>query len=84
MHTTDILLSHERIEETTRELVSTFNSATTCLIGGDHSVTACAVRGVKKAYPRRANRHFTTGYPFRCTRSGRIRTCKRYAHSSTD
>jgi formiminoglutamase len=51
MHTTDILLSHERIEETTRELVSTFNSATTCLIGGDHSVTACAVRGVKRAFP---------------------------------
>jgi len=50
MHTTDILLSHERIEETTRELVSTFNSATTCLIGGDHSVTACAVRGVKSAF----------------------------------
>ena len=51
MHTTDILLSHERIEETTRELVSTFNDATTCLIGGDHSVTACAVRGVKRAFP---------------------------------
>ena len=51
MHTTDILLSHKRIEETTLELVSTFNSATTCLIGGDHSVTACAVRGVKRAFP---------------------------------
>jgi formiminoglutamase len=31
--------------------VSTFTSATTCLIGGDHSVTACAVRGVKRAFP---------------------------------
>ncbi|MGE6489617.1 agmatinase family protein [Paenisporosarcina sp. NPDC076898] len=51
MHTTDILLSHERIEETTTELVSVFNQSTTCLIGGDHSVTACAVRGLKKAYP---------------------------------
>jgi formiminoglutamase len=51
MHTTDILLSHQRIEDTTRELVGTFNSATTCLIGGDHSVTACAVRGVKRAFP---------------------------------
>jgi len=51
MHTTDILLSHKRIEETTRELVSNFESATTCLIGGDHSVTACAVRGVKSAFP---------------------------------
>ena len=51
MRTTDILLSHQRIEETTRELVSTFDSATTCLIGGDHSVTACAIRGVKRAFP---------------------------------
>ena len=51
MHTTDILLSHQRIEEATSELVQEFAEATTCLIGGDHSVTACAVRGVKKAFP---------------------------------
>lgn len=51
MHTTDILLSHQRIEETTHELVSAFESATTCLFGGDHSITACAVRGVKRAFP---------------------------------
>jgi formiminoglutamase len=51
MHTTDILLSHQRIEDTTTELVEKFSSSTTCLIGGDHSVTACAVRGVKKAFP---------------------------------
>ena len=51
MHTTDILLSHQRIEETTSELVEKYISSTTCLIGGDHSVTACAVRGVKKAFP---------------------------------
>lgn len=51
MHTTNIALSHQRIEETTSELVRTFDSATTCLIGGDHSVTACAVRGVKEAFP---------------------------------
>ncbi|WP_394191304.1 agmatinase family protein [Paenisporosarcina quisquiliarum] len=51
MHTTDILLSHQRIEETTRELVAKYTDATTCLIGGDHSVTACAVRGVNKAFP---------------------------------
>ena len=51
IHTTDILLSHEHIEETTREIVSGFENATTCLIGGDHSVTACAVRGVKRAFP---------------------------------
>ncbi|AYC30647.1 agmatinase family protein [Paenisporosarcina cavernae] len=51
MHTTDILLSHSRIEEATEDIVQTFSSSTTCMIGGDHSVTACAVRGVKKAYP---------------------------------
>lgn len=51
MHTTDILLSHERIEVTTCELVEKYSTATTCLIGGDHSVTACAVRGVKRAFP---------------------------------
>jgi len=51
IHTTDILLSHEHIEETTREIVSEFENSTTCLIGGDHSVTACAVRGVKRAFP---------------------------------
>lgn len=51
MHTTDIKLSHERIEEATCELVETYSTATTCLIGGDHSVTACAVRGVQRAFP---------------------------------
>ena len=51
MHTTDILMSHERIEDTTHGLVRTFERSTTCLIGGDHSITACAVRGIKKAYP---------------------------------
>lgn len=51
MHTTDILLSHERIEEATMELASTFTQSTTCLIGGDHSVTACAVRGIKRSFP---------------------------------
>lgn len=51
MHTTDIKLSHERIEEATNELTRTFENSTTCLIGGDHSVTACAVRGVKRAFP---------------------------------
>ncbi|WP_075620222.1 agmatinase family protein [Paenisporosarcina indica] len=52
MHTTNIVLSHERIEETTLDLVHTFEDATTCLIGGDHSVTACAIRGVKRAFPK--------------------------------
>jgi len=50
MHTTDILLSHKRIEETTTALVTNFPQALTCMIGGDHSITACSVRGIKSAY----------------------------------
>ncbi|MTD31047.1 agmatinase family protein [Planomicrobium sp. YIM 101495] len=48
MHTTNIKESHRRIEETAESLAS---ANITCMIGGDHSVTACAVRGIKKAYP---------------------------------
>ncbi|MEL3963082.1 agmatinase family protein [Lysinibacillus endophyticus] len=51
MHTTDILLSHQRIQESTTYLVENYPNTTTCMIGGDHSTTACAVRGIKEAYP---------------------------------
>lgn len=51
MHTTDILESHQRIEEATAYLVDRYSQSTTCLIGGDHSVTACAIRGIKRKYP---------------------------------
>ena len=51
MHTTDILLCHRRIEETAAYLAAGYPDAVTCMIGGDHSTTACAVRGVKAAYP---------------------------------
>lgn len=47
MHTTDILESHRRIEETMKELAREL----TCMIGGDHSTTACAVRGIRSAIP---------------------------------
>jgi formiminoglutamase len=47
MHTTDVVESHRRIEQTVKELAGEL----TCMIGGDHSTTACAVRGVKAAYP---------------------------------
>ncbi|MGO1058718.1 agmatinase family protein [Planococcus sp. FY231025] len=47
MHTTDILESHRRIEAVAKELAG----ETTCMIGGDHSTTACAVRGIKAAFP---------------------------------
>lgn len=51
MHTTDIKLSHQRIQETTSFLVNQYPKSTTCMIGGDHSVTACAIRGIKQVYP---------------------------------
>jgi formiminoglutamase len=52
MHTTDILLSHQRIQEATAYLVAKYPSTITCMIGGDHSTTACAVRGIKEVYPK--------------------------------
>ncbi|MEK3988788.1 agmatinase family protein [Robertmurraya sp. FSL R5-0851] len=51
MHTTDIPLSHKRIEEATTFLASKYSDAVTSMIGGDHSTTACAVRGIKEAFP---------------------------------
>lgn len=51
MHTTDILLSHQRIEEASSYLATEYPRSTTCMIGGDHSVTACAIRGISQAYP---------------------------------
>lgn len=50
MHTTDILLTHQRIEVATKHLVEKYPESTTCMIGGDHSVTACAIRGIKQKY----------------------------------
>lgn len=52
MHTTDILLSHQRIQEATAYLVTNYPHTITCMIGGDHSTTACAVRGIKEVCPQ--------------------------------
>lgn len=49
MHTTDIKESHRRIEETVENIAG---NELTCMIGGDHSTTACAVRGIQKAFPQ--------------------------------
>jgi len=51
MHTTDILLSHQRIQETAKSIAAAFPQSVSCMIGGDHSTTACSVRGIKEAYP---------------------------------
>jgi len=51
MHTTDIKESHRRIEVAAAQVASTFSNSYTCLIGGDHSITACSIRGIQKANP---------------------------------
>ncbi|WP_088009343.1 agmatinase family protein [Indiicoccus explosivorum] len=48
MHMTDIPESHRRIESAAEEVAA--GGEITCMIGGDHSTTACAVRGVKAAF----------------------------------
>lgn len=53
MHTTNIALSHQNIEDTAHYLAKHYDGTTICMIGGDHSVTACAVRGRKAAHPER-------------------------------
>ena len=51
MHTTDIRLSHDRIQQSTKYLCLQHPYSLTCMIGGDHSTTACAVRGIQEAFP---------------------------------
>lgn len=51
MHTTNISESHNRIEASTAYLSQQYHKSTICMIGGDHSTTACAVRGIKQAFP---------------------------------
>lgn len=51
MHMTNVIESHRRIEQAASEVTSVYPNARICLVGGDHSVTACSVRGIKKAYP---------------------------------
>ena len=51
MHVTDIPLNHRRIEETMKYATQEFKKSIICTIGGDHSITACTIRGVKEAIP---------------------------------
>lgn len=51
MHMTDIIESHRRIETAATFVSATYPDIHTCLIGGDHSVTACSIRGIKKNFP---------------------------------
>ncbi|KIL49475.1 agmatinase family protein [Jeotgalibacillus soli] len=47
MHGTDIVESQKRIQQAMEAVLQAFPSAITINIGGDHSVTASAVRGLK-------------------------------------
>ncbi|MEW9500996.1 agmatinase family protein [Jeotgalibacillus marinus] len=51
MHGTDIAQCHERIEQATSVVARNFANAVSVNIGGDHSVTACTVRGLNEIYP---------------------------------
>ncbi|MGD7044541.1 agmatinase family protein [Jeotgalibacillus proteolyticus] len=51
MHGTDIVESHRRIEQAAQAVFSEFQHSVFAGIGGDHSVTACTVRGLKKIHP---------------------------------
>ncbi|WP_232304222.1 agmatinase family protein [Jeotgalibacillus campisalis] len=51
MHGTDIQESHRRIERAAEAILGQFKSSVFVGIGGDHSVTACTVRGLKKLHP---------------------------------
>lgn len=51
MHTTNILESHSRIQAAAAYLSEKYPERPLCIIGGDHSITACAVRGIKDANP---------------------------------
>lgn len=51
MHTTNILESHSRIQAATAYLSEKHPERPLCIIGGDHSITACTVRGIKDANP---------------------------------
>ncbi|MGG3470589.1 agmatinase family protein [Neobacillus pocheonensis] len=51
MHVTDIPRCHENIIEASTALHSHFVNSKVCAIGGDHSITAMMVKGLKKAKP---------------------------------
>lgn len=51
MHTTNISESHKRIQESCAYLSRQYPETALCMIGGDHSTTACAVRGIKETFP---------------------------------
>jgi formiminoglutamase len=51
MHVTDIRQCHDNIIEASAALQQHFDSSKVCAIGGDHSITAMMVKGMKQAKP---------------------------------
>jgi formiminoglutamase len=51
MHVTDILKCHDNIVEASALLHHHFSEAKICAIGGDHSITAMMVKGMKQENP---------------------------------
>nr|WP_263327467.1 agmatinase family protein [Neobacillus sp. Marseille-Q6967] len=51
MHVTDIRRCHENIIEASAVLHGHFGDAKICAIGGDHSITAMMVKGIRQAKP---------------------------------
>lgn len=53
MHVTDILRCHQHIEDAMESVAETYPNALKVTIGGDHSVTAATIRGLKKVMPEK-------------------------------
>lgn len=51
MHVTDIRRCHDNIIEASAALHQHFRTSKVCAIGGDHSITAMMVKGMKRAWP---------------------------------
>ncbi|MDZ5471236.1 agmatinase family protein [Bacillus sp. 31A1R] len=53
MHFTDIPQCHRNIKETMKEVLNHFPTSFPVAIGGDHSITAMLVSGMKEIYPKK-------------------------------
>ncbi|SFA91378.1 MULTISPECIES: agmatinase family protein [unclassified Bacillus (in: firmicutes)] len=53
MHHTDIAQSHSNIRNVMQQVLTIFNGALPIAIGGDHSITAMLVKGIKEIHPKK-------------------------------
>ncbi|TDL31721.1 formimidoylglutamase [Jeotgalibacillus sp. S-D1] len=51
LHGTNVEECHQRIEQAAHAAAKHFKKSITVGIGGDHSVTACSIRGLRDVYP---------------------------------